>query len=125
MEISTLIKVARGDEPAELLLKNARVVNVFSGEIEETGVSITHSRNIGLGDDYPAQRVIDMCGRYSPKSVTLTSSNKVAPPPAATRCTAFRKIAIVGLVVRIVTSVCSHWASAVSRQRDHCIVAAR
>ena len=33
MEISTLIKVARGDEPAELLLKNARVVNVFSGEL--------------------------------------------------------------------------------------------
>lgn len=64
MEISELIKVARGEEPAELLLKNARVVNVFSGEIETTGVAITHSRIIGLGNDYPAQRVIDLNGKY-------------------------------------------------------------
>jgi adenine deaminase len=64
MEISALIKVARGEEPAELLLKNARIVNVFSGEIEETGVAISHSRIIGLGNDYPAQRAIDMRGRY-------------------------------------------------------------
>src|SRR5512142_2979394 len=64
MEIGKLIKVARGDEPADLLLNNARVVNVFSGEIEETGVAITHSRIVGLGSDYPAQRTIDMRGRY-------------------------------------------------------------
>jgi adenine deaminase len=64
MEISTLIKVARGEEPADILLKNARVVNVFSGEIEETGVAITHSRVIGLGNDYPAQRVVDLAGKY-------------------------------------------------------------
>lgn len=64
MEISHLIRVARGEEPAELLLKNARVVNVFSGEIEETGVAITHSRIVGLGNDYPAQRVVDLGGRY-------------------------------------------------------------
>src|SRR5512135_1107175 len=64
MEISALIKAARGEEPAELLLKNAHVVNVFSGEVEETGVAITHSRIIGLGNDYPATRVIDLRGRY-------------------------------------------------------------
>ncbi|MBI5035002.1 MAG: adenine deaminase [Chloroflexi bacterium] len=64
MEISELIKVARGEEPAELLLKNARVVNVFSGEIEETGVAITHSRVIGLGNDYPANRTVDLNGKY-------------------------------------------------------------
>ncbi|MBI3915249.1 MAG: adenine deaminase [Chloroflexi bacterium] len=63
MEISSLIKVARGEEPAELLLKNARVVNVFSGEIEETSIAITHSRVVGLGD-YPAQRVMDLRGAY-------------------------------------------------------------
>jgi adenine deaminase len=64
MEISQLIRVARGEEPAELLLKNARVVNVFSGEIEETGVAITHSRIIGLGNDYPSQRTLDLNGKY-------------------------------------------------------------
>jgi adenine deaminase len=64
MEISQLIQVARGEVPADLLLKNARVVNVFSGEIEETGVAITHSRIVGLGNDYPAQRVVDLGGKY-------------------------------------------------------------
>jgi len=64
MEISQLIRVARGEEPAELLLKNARVVNVFSGEVEETGVAITHTRVIGLGNDYPAQRTLDLNGKY-------------------------------------------------------------
>ncbi len=34
MEISQLIKVARGEELAELLLKNARVVNVFPSKME-------------------------------------------------------------------------------------------
>jgi adenine deaminase len=63
MEISTLIKVARGEEPADLLLKNAKVVNVFSGEIEETSIAIAHSRVVGLGD-YPAQRIIDLKGAY-------------------------------------------------------------
>ena len=63
MEISALIKVARGEEPAELLLKNAKVINVFSGEIEETSIAITHSRVVGLGE-YNAQRVIDLGGAY-------------------------------------------------------------
>jgi adenine deaminase len=63
MEIGSIIKVARGEEPAELVLKNARVVNVFSGEIEETAIAITHSRVVGLGE-YEAQNVIDLRGSF-------------------------------------------------------------
>ncbi len=63
MELSAIIKAARGEEPAELLLKNARVVNVFSGEIEETSIAITHSRVVGLGE-YEAQQVVDLNGKY-------------------------------------------------------------
>lgn len=63
MELGALIQAARGEAPAELLLKNARVVNVFSGEIEETSVAITHSRVVGLGD-YQAQKVTDLKGSY-------------------------------------------------------------
>src|SRR5918911_329628 len=63
MEIGALIKVARGEEPAELLLKNARVVNVFSGEIEETSIAVTHSRVVGLGE-YDAAQVTDLRGRF-------------------------------------------------------------
>jgi adenine deaminase len=63
MELANLIKVARGDEPADLLLKNARVVNVFTGGIEETNIAILHSRIAGLGD-YQAHEVVDLGGRY-------------------------------------------------------------
>lgn len=63
MEISAIIKVARGEEPAELVLKNARVVNVFSGEIEETSIAITHSRVVGLGE-YDAETVTDLKGKF-------------------------------------------------------------
>jgi adenine deaminase len=63
MELADLIEVARGDEPADLLLKNARVVNVFTGDIEETHIAIVHSRIAGLGE-YQAREVVDLAGRY-------------------------------------------------------------
>jgi len=63
MELAELIKVARGDEPADLLLQNAKVVNVFTGDIQETHIAIVHSRIVGLGD-YPAREVVDLGGRY-------------------------------------------------------------
>ena len=63
MELGTLIRYARGDEPAELLLKNARVINVFSGEIMSTNVAVVHSRIVGLGD-YEAEETIDLGGSY-------------------------------------------------------------
>jgi adenine deaminase len=63
MELADLIEVARGDEPADLLLKDAKVVNVFTGEIEETHIAIVHSRIAGLGN-YQAREVVDLGGRY-------------------------------------------------------------
>jgi adenine deaminase len=63
MELADLIEVARGDEPADVLLKNASVVNVFTGDIDETDIAIVHSRVVGLGD-YQAREVVDLGGRY-------------------------------------------------------------
>ena len=59
MELQSLIRFARGETPAELLLANARVVNVLSGEIILTNVAIVSSRIVGLGD-YEAQEVLDL-----------------------------------------------------------------
>lgn len=58
-----LLAVARGDEPAELLLRNARLVNVHSGEIHEADIAIHAGRIAGLGD-YAAERAIDLEGLY-------------------------------------------------------------
>ena len=63
MELAELIKLARGEEKADLLLRNARVVNVFSHEIIETNVAIAGDRIVGLGD-YQARETIDLEGRY-------------------------------------------------------------
>ena len=62
MELAELIKLARGEEKADLLLRNARVVNVFSHEIIETNVAIAGDRIVGLGD-YQARETIDLKGR--------------------------------------------------------------
>jgi len=63
MDLATLVRHARGDAPADLLLANARVVNVFSGDIDRTDVAIAGSRIVGLGR-YDAARVVDLAGAY-------------------------------------------------------------
>ena len=57
------LAIARGEKRAELLFRNARVVNVFSGEIHKTSVAVEDGRVIGFGD-YRARRVIDLKGAY-------------------------------------------------------------
>src|SRR5512143_826959 len=57
------IRIASGDGVADLLIKNGRVVDVFSGEIERRDVAIFGGVVIGFGD-YPARRVIDVEGDF-------------------------------------------------------------
>ena len=64
MHLPHLLAVARGDEPADLLLTNARLVNVLSGEVYKTGIAIAGGRIAGLGEDRPARRTIDLDKRF-------------------------------------------------------------
>lgn len=63
MELENRIKVARGINKADTLLKNARVVNVFSHDIHETDVAIYAGRVVGFGN-YEAKEVIDVERSY-------------------------------------------------------------
>ena len=63
-ELANLISVARGESPADLVLANARVVNVFSGEVEVGSVAIYSDKIAGIGDYNQAKQVIDLDGRY-------------------------------------------------------------
>ncbi len=45
-----LISVAKGELPADLVLANANVVNVFTGEIEPGNIAIYGDRIAGVGD---------------------------------------------------------------------------
>ncbi len=62
MELNGLIRVARGDAPADLVLRNAQLVNVYSGEIYPTDVAIYNARIAGIGPGYEGQREIDLKG---------------------------------------------------------------
>jgi adenine deaminase len=57
------LAIARGEKPAELLFKNAQLVNVLSGEIHPADVAVEDGRVIGFGD-YAAKTVIDLKGAY-------------------------------------------------------------
>jgi adenine deaminase len=62
--LPTLLAVARGDAPADLLLCNTRLVNVFSGKIEQTDIAIVDDRIAGLGPGYPAKSTVDLKGAF-------------------------------------------------------------
>jgi adenine deaminase len=57
------IRIASGEGEADLLIKNGRVVNVFSGEIEKKDVAIFGGMIIGFGD-YQAKEIIDVKGDF-------------------------------------------------------------
>jgi adenine deaminase len=64
VSLEELIAVARGDAPGDLLLTNARIVNVFTSEIEEGDVVLFDGRIAGVGQGYDARRVVDLGGAY-------------------------------------------------------------
>lgn len=57
------IKAATGEGKVDLLIKNGRVVNVFTGEIEKKDVAVFDGIIVGF-DDYPARKTIDMKGDF-------------------------------------------------------------
>ncbi|AII60838.1 adenine deaminase [Dehalococcoides mccartyi] len=62
--LSQLIKVARGETEADLVLLNARVINVFNAEIEQTNVAVFDGKIAGVGDYRHGKEVIDLKGAY-------------------------------------------------------------
>ena len=56
------IAVARGDEPADLLLRGGRVLSVFTGELLEADVAIADGYVAGVGRYADAREVADVSG---------------------------------------------------------------
>jgi adenine deaminase len=61
--LKDLIDVAAGRRPADLVLKNARIVNVVSHEVHDGHVAIVNDRIAGIGN-YRGRRSLDLKGRY-------------------------------------------------------------
>ena len=62
--LSNLIAVARGDLPADLVLRNGRVINVFSGQIETADIAIYAGMIAGVGAGYVGEKEVDLAGAY-------------------------------------------------------------
>src|SRR6266545_2032604 len=58
------LEVARGDTPASLALRNAQLVNVWTGEIYPTDILVQGSHIAALGQGYAAEWEINLGGRY-------------------------------------------------------------
>ncbi len=64
-KLTAASEVARGERPAELMLRGGRVLNIFTREIGEADLLIEGGMVAALGTDYPAgERVIDLAGGY-------------------------------------------------------------
>ncbi|MBI4777167.1 MAG: adenine deaminase [Deltaproteobacteria bacterium] len=57
------LAVARGDEPADLAVRNGTLVNVFSGTLERADVAVHNGRVAGIGA-YSGRIEIDAAGKF-------------------------------------------------------------
>ena len=62
--MSNIINVARGFEKADLVIKNANIVNVLSEEIHKADIAITDGIIAGIGENYSGEKEIDIQGAY-------------------------------------------------------------
>lgn len=59
-----LIKAARGESLADVVLKNGRVINVFDGSVEEADVAMLGGKICGVGTGYRGKQEFDCTGKY-------------------------------------------------------------
>ena len=62
-QLKSIIYKANGVENPQLVLKNANIINVFSGEIIKGDVAIDDGKIVGIGE-YNGENEIDLKGKY-------------------------------------------------------------
>ncbi|MCG8570644.1 MAG: adenine deaminase [Spirochaetes bacterium] len=63
MKIRDLLPVALGTEPADLIIKNGKILNIFTGDLEETNIAIYRKRIAGVGQYENGKSIIDAKGK--------------------------------------------------------------
>jgi adenine deaminase len=61
--LSEIIQAARGEKESDLLLTNGKIINVFSGDVQNNSIAISSGYIVGFGD-YPASETIDLKGQF-------------------------------------------------------------
>ena len=88
MELNQFINIARGDAPADRLLKGGQIVNVFSGEVHAADIAIADGKIVGVGSGFTAKETIDVAGKviapgFIDAHVHIESA--MVPPPEFAR----------------------------------------
>lgn len=63
-ELIQLVDVAAGRKPADLVLKNGRIVDVYQGSILKGDVAIVDGKIAGIGEQYEGKETVDLKGKY-------------------------------------------------------------
>lgn len=63
MDLKQIVDIASGRQPADIVLKNGRIVNVLSNEIHEGDVAIADDLIIGIGN-YTGKQIVDLGGKF-------------------------------------------------------------
>ena len=58
-----LIAAAAGREPADIVLKNCRYVDVFTGKIRSGDIALKGDRIAGVGEGYRGREEADLAGK--------------------------------------------------------------
>ena len=61
-DLATRIAVARGDQPADIVLRGGRMLDLITGALLEGDIALCGDRIAGTLDTYDAKRVIDVTG---------------------------------------------------------------
>ena len=64
-DLRRAIRAGQGKEPADLVLKNARALDVISGAVTETDIAIVGDRIVGTYARYDGRTEIDCSGRFA------------------------------------------------------------
>lgn len=62
-ELKNIISISKGEEKAELVLKNCSIINVFTNEIINGDIAIYNGKIAGIGD-YKGKKEIDLEGKF-------------------------------------------------------------
>lgn len=63
-DLKKLIDTAAGRKPADLVLKNAQVIDVYQAEIIKGDIAIVNGKIAGIGDEYQGKESIDLKGKF-------------------------------------------------------------
>ena len=87
-DLTRLVSVARGDESADLILADARVVNVFTGEIIRADVAVAGGFIAAVGDYNNAETIKNLNGAFVVPGLIdahMHMESSMLPPPQFVR----------------------------------------